>query len=90
MVRAGERPSDEAAASSDVVLNGTGAGTVRRFFSTAATRALVAPATATMAALAAASSLKRAVAWPASKAPGPSPAVGPAAASASKAPRITQ
>ena len=90
MQRAGLMPSAEAAAMSEVVLKGTGAGTLRRFCSTEATRALTAPSTRAMAAAASASALKRAVAWGASKASGPSPAVGPAAATPSKAPRMTQ
>ena len=90
MQRAGLMPSAEAAAMSEVVLKGTGAGTLRRFFSTEATRALTAPSTWAMAAAASASALKRAVAWGASKASGPSPAVGPVVAPPSKAPRMTQ
>ena len=90
MQRAGLMPSAEAAAMSEVVLKGTGGATVRFFFSTDTTRALVAPATWSMAALASASTLKRAVAWGASKASGPSPGVGPAVAPASKVPRMTQ
>ena len=90
MVRAGESPSAEAAAMSEVVLNGAGGATVRFFFSIDATRADVAPCTCAMTAWASASLLKRAVACGASNAPGPSPAVGPLAASASKAPLITQ
>ena len=72
------------------MLNGTGGATRRRFFSTADTRADIAPSMRAIAVLAAASSLKRAVACGASKASSPSPSVGPAAAPASKRPRITQ
>ena len=89
MVRAGERPSADAAAMRLVVLNGTGGCCLRVRFSTAATVALAAPETAAMAAFAAASSLKRAVECGAVKASS-SPAVGPAVAPASKAPLITQ
>ena len=39
IVRAGVRPSADAAAMSDVVLKGTGGRCVRVFFSTASTRA---------------------------------------------------
>ena len=90
MVRAGDSPSAEAAAISEVVLNGTGGATLRVRFSVAATRAECAPSTAAMAACAADSSLKRAVAWPAVNASSPSPSVGPASAAASNAPLITQ
>ena len=90
MVRAGERPSADAAAMRLVVLNGTGGCCLRVRFSTAATVALTAPETAAMAAFAAASSLKRAVECGAVKASSPSPAVGPTVAPASKAPLITQ
>ena len=90
IVRAGVMPSAEAAAMSDVVLNGTGGATVRFFFSTAATRAETAPFTCAIAACASASALKRAVTCGAENAPSPSPVVGPAWASASNSPRITQ
>ena len=90
MVRAGESPSAEAAAMSEVVLNGAGGATVRFFLSMAATCAPVAFRTCSMAACASASALKRAVACGAKNAPGPSPVVGPDAASASKAPLMTQ
>ena len=80
MVRAGERPSADAAAMSEVVLNGAGGWTVRFFFSTPDTRAVVAPSTCAMTALASASALKRAVACGASNASGSAP----------NAPRITQ
>ena len=80
MVRAGERPSADAAAMREVVLNGAGGCTVRFFFSTPDTRAVVAPSTCAMTALASASTLKRAVACGASNASGSAP----------NAPRITQ
>ena len=80
MVRAGLRPSAEAAAMSEVVLNGAGGCTVRFFFSTADTVAVVAPSTWAMTAAASASTLKRAVACGASKVSGSAP----------NAPRITQ
>ena len=90
IVRAGESPSAEAAAMSEVVLNGAGGATVRFLFSMELTVALAAPSTRAIAAAASASFLKRAVACGASNAPGPSPDVGPACASASNAPLITQ
>ena len=81
MVRAGERPSADAAAMSEVVLNG--AGRLDRallLLDARTTRAVVAPSTCAMTALASASTLKRAVACGASNASGSVP----------NAPRITQ
>ena len=80
MVRAGLRPSADAAAMSEVVLNGAGGCTVRFFFSTDATVARVAPSTWAMTACASASALKRAVACGASNESGSAP----------NAPRIPQ
>ena len=62
MVRAGVRPSLAATAISEVVLNGTGGSTLRRVFLVSTTVPVFAPATASMAASAAASDLKRSVA----------------------------
>ena len=62
MVRAGVRPSAEAAAIRLVVLNGTGGATVRLRFVMDSTRAEVWPSTWAITALASASALKRAVA----------------------------
>ena len=89
-MRAGERPSADAAVMRLVVLKGTGGCCLRERFSMESTFALVAPSTAAMTALACASSLKRAVAWGASKASAPSPDVEPVFSAASKAPLITQ
>ena len=73
IVRAGVRPSEAAAACSEVVLNGVGGATLRRVFSAAVTVPLVGPATAAMTRVASASLLKRSVACPAENSAAPEP-----------------
>ena len=73
IVRAGESPSAEAAAMSEVVLKGAGGATVRFFFSMDVTTAEVLPSMWAMTACASDSTLKRAVSWGASNASSPSP-----------------
>ncbi len=90
IVRAGERPSADAAAMRLVVLNGTGGCRVRALLLDGGHLRTCRPLDGAIAAFACASSLKRAVACGASKASAPSPAVGPVFSAASKAPLITQ